>query len=93
MSITAPLHRASDYLTGFSALELTPSAKARINIRLILEGGLPIICPPAKALGVYVAAAHSDDALRPYLGDLIDCEGALGEAQKDPDLCRSRRFG
>jgi hypothetical protein len=48
MSITAPLHRALDYLTGFSALELTPSAKARINIRLILEGGLPIIGPLPK---------------------------------------------
>ena len=90
---TALLHRASDYLPDFSALELTPSAHARIGVRPMPEDGLPIIGPLAKAPSVYVAATHSGVTLGPYLGELIAREIALDEPQKDLDPYRPGRFG
>ena len=85
--------RASDYFSHFPALELPPSAHARIGVRPMPEAGLPIIGPLAKAPSVYVATTHSGVTLGLYLGDLITREIALDEPQKDLDPYRPRRFG
>ncbi len=90
---TALMHRASDYLPDFPALELASSAHARIGVRPMPEDGLPIIGPLADAPAVYVAATHSGITLGPYLGDLIAQEIALGEAQPDLAPYRPGRFG
>lgn len=82
---TALLHRASDNLPDFPALELVPSAHARIGVRPMPEDGLTIIGPLAKAPSVDVAATYSGVTLGPYLGDLIARELALDEPQKDLD--------
>ena len=90
---TALMHRASSYLPDFPALELAPSAHARIGVRPMPEDGLPIIGPLAGAPSVYVAATHSGITLGPYLGDLIAREIALEAPQQDLDPCRPGRFG
>jgi glycine/D-amino acid oxidase-like deaminating enzyme len=90
---TALMHRASDYLPGFPALELAPSAHARIGVRPMPEDGLPIVGPLAEAPTVYIAATHSGITLGPYLGDLIAREIALGENQAELAPYRPARFG
>jgi len=90
---TALMHRASDYLPDFPALESASHAHARIGVRPMPEDGLPIVGPLADAPNVYVAATHSGITLGPYLGDLIAREIALDEPQKDLDPYRPGRFG
>ncbi|MEQ8247780.1 MAG: FAD-binding oxidoreductase [Alphaproteobacteria bacterium] len=90
---TALLHRASEYLPGFPALEFASRAHARIGVRPMPEDGLPIVGALAATPGVYVVATHSGITLGPHLGDLVARELVLGERQADLEPYRPQRFG
>jgi len=90
---TALLHRTSQYMPGFPALEYAARAYARIGVRPMPEDGLPVLGTLASAPGTYVMATHSGITLGPHLGDLVARELVLGERQPELEPYRPQRFG
>ena len=90
---TALLHRATDFLPDFPALEQAAAAHTRIGVRPMPEDGLPIVGPLSAVPQVYVVATHSGITLGPYLGDLVAREVVLGAQQAELEPYRPQRFG